>query len=214
VGARPPLRGVLQRIEPDTPRSIPSTLPPPPFASETHVEGLEWWLDSHVEFASGLLCLRQLLESVPEGTDAGRSVRSMSAVLETIRDALYELYCDAADERLDALLGPGREMDQVVRASYAWCAETLEAMNASAGVLREGTKVDREAISRVFRHVAARPLPSIQPLLAAIRTLQIDFSSPVEPLRLLERDIEVLHSSTAELSSYIDGWVIQSFTAH
>jgi hypothetical protein len=205
------VRGALQRIEPDTPRSIPSTLPPPPFASEAHVKGLEWWLDFHVEFASGLLCLGQVLDGVPEGTDADRSVRSMATVLECIRDALYELYCDAADPRLAEFLRRGRELDQLVRESYAWCAVTLEAMNASAGVLREGTKVDREAIARVFRDIAARSVPSIEPLLEAIRSLHLDFSSPVEPLRNLERDLEVLHSSTAELSALIDAWVIQSF---
>ena len=33
----------------------PSTLPPPPFARETSVVGLEWWLDAHMGLASGLL---------------------------------------------------------------------------------------------------------------------------------------------------------------
>jgi hypothetical protein len=206
VAPPPRVGGLIQRVESNAARTIPSTLPPPPFSVETNVQGLEWWLDSHVEFASGLLCLRQMLEGAPEGTNSDRSVRRMAAVLERVRDALYELYCDAPDARLAELLRPGRELEQYVRASYAWCAVTLDAMNASTDLLRERAGVDREAIARVFRQFAPGPMPAMEPVLAAIRSLNIDFSSPVEPLRNLETDLEVLYSSIVELNVLIDAW--------
>ncbi|MGA2448407.1 MAG: hypothetical protein ABTD50_07025 [Polyangiaceae bacterium] len=213
LGSPPRVRATIQRAEAGASRSIPSTLPPPLFVSEVHVQGLEWWLDSHVEFASELLCLRQMLDGAPESGEADRSVRRMATVLEQARDALYELYCDAPDPRLAELLRPARELEQHVRASYAWCSLTLDAISAYTDLMRERTEVHRDAIARVFQQLAPGPMPAMAPVLSAIRSLNINFCSPIEPLRNLERDLEVLYSSLVELSVLIDAWEAPSVSS-
>jgi len=214
AGLQPRVRRVIQRAEPNARRSSPSTLPPPPFASEVNVEGLEWWLDSHVEFASRLLCMGQAIESV--GAPADRMALSgATRVLEHVRDALYELYCDAADIRLADLLISGRELDLHVRATYDWCGAIVDGMNAFACRLREANESSEGCFPQAFRHAGTLPVPPMDPLLAAIRGLHLNFASPVEPLRNLERDIEQLHASVEELRPIVGAWANRpSVTSH
>ena len=80
----------------------PSTLPPAPFEHEADVSGHEWWLDAHMNAAANILCLEQLVDVVMDSADvlALERVRALIARLGDVRDALYELYCDAADPRM------------------------------------------------------------------------------------------------------------------
>ena len=58
-------------------------------------------------------------------SEQGRSGLGLAAQAEGVRDALYELYCDAADERLRAWTGPGAPFEAQVRGSYGWCASVV-----------------------------------------------------------------------------------------
>src|SRR5580692_1139179 len=100
----------------------PSTLPPPPFENEVAVRALEWWIDAHMALASELLWLQQLPDVPAEGDLHRQTISTLAARVEAVRDALYELYCDAADDRMAPLLGPEAALERYVRDCYAWCA--------------------------------------------------------------------------------------------
>lgn len=181
----------------------PSTLPPPPFPSETSVTGLEWWLDAHMGLASGLLWLGQLLETVPEGDSHADTVRRLGAHTDAVRDALYELYCDAADARLAPLLGRTGPLEQHVRGSYAWCVRAVGLLATVTNGLRAPTGPDWSIAKGEFRDLAGRFPGSPDMLRDLVRGLAIDFSSPTEPLRNLPQDIEQLGTSMQELQSML-----------
>jgi hypothetical protein len=180
----------------------PSTLPPPPFESEAEVPGLEWWLNAHMDLASELLWLEQLLDaSVPESGAHVEAVRGLAAKAEAVRDALYELYCDAADERVAPLVGAEALLESRVRVTYAWCRRIVATLAAiTSGVRSHGDiRPDWAVVKSGFRRAAELYTPASDALRQAVRDLPIDFTSPIEPLRNLPRDLEQLFASVDEL---------------
>jgi hypothetical protein len=181
----------------------PSTLPPPPFARETSVVGLEWWLDAHMGLASGLLWVGQLLDTVPEGDAHGETVRRLAAHTEAVRDALYELYCDAADDRAAPLVGRGTPLEQHVRGSYGWCVRVVGLLATVTNGLRAESRPDWIIAKGEFR-AATNHYPVVPAeLREAIRALPIDFTSPIEPLRNLPNDLDQLIAATQELQAML-----------
>ncbi len=195
-----PLRtGVLSGDD----RGPSSTLPPPPFGSEAEVPGLEWWLNAHMDLASELLWLEQLLEAMPEGGAHLGTMRRLVSHVEAVRDALYELYCDAADGRMGVLLGAGGVLETRVRLSYAWCRRVVGALASVASGLRSRGEAgpDWAATKSAFRDADRLYPPGADELRAGARSLAIDFGSPIEPLRNLPHDLEQLLASSEELRS-------------
>jgi hypothetical protein len=168
--------------------SAPSTLPPPPFEHEALVQGLEWWLDAHMGLASGLAWLDQLLDGGATGAMAA-TVRGLAAQAEAVRDALYELYCDAADDRLRDWTRPGAPFEAQVRGSYAWCASVVTLLGAITNGLRGDSGPDWSAARALFRDVEHKYTRSSPALKEAVAALSLDTASPVEPLRNLPRDL-------------------------
>jgi hypothetical protein len=178
----------------------PSTLPPPPFESEVEVPGLEWWLSAHLDIASELLWLDSLLDAVPEPDPHVDTVRGLAGQTAGVRDALYELYCDAADERLAPLTGEGGALEARVRVCYAWCMRVAGLLAGITSRLRApgGMEPDWAEAKAEFRHAEALDVArssELRGLRDAVRALPIDFSSPVEPLRNLPRDLEQLFAA-------------------
>jgi hypothetical protein len=168
--------------------SAPITLPPPPFEHETLVQGLEWWLDAHMGLASGLAWLDQLLDGGATGAFAA-TVRGLAAQAEGVRDALYELYCDAADERLRDWIAPGAPFEAQVRGSYAWCASVVTLLGAITNGLRSEGGPDWSAAKALFRDVERKYARPSQTLKEALNALQLDTNNPTEPLRNLPQDL-------------------------
>jgi hypothetical protein len=181
----------------------PSTLPPPPFARETAVVGLEWWLDAHMALASGLLWLGQLLETVPDGDAHAETVRRLAAHTETVRDALYELYCDAADGRVAPLLGRSTPLETLVRDSYGWCVRVVGLLATVTNGLRAESRPDWGIAKAEFRSSTQSYPSAPAELLAAVRALPIDFTSPIEPLRNLPQDLDRLVAASTELQAML-----------
>jgi hypothetical protein len=183
--------------------SGPSTLPPPPFWNETSVAGLEWWLDAHMGLASGLLWVGQLLDTVPEGEAHADTVRRLVAHCDAVRDALYELYCDAADGRIAPLLGRGAALEHYVRGSYAWCVRVVGLLATVTIGLRTEPGPDWAVVKAEFRASAAH-YPAVPPTLRdMLRALPIDFTSPTEPLRNLPIDLEHFVVAMVELQAML-----------
>jgi hypothetical protein len=166
----------------------PNTQPPPPFEHETLVQGLEWWLDAHMGLASGLAWLDQLLDGGTTGAFAA-TVRGLAAQAEGVRDALYELYCDAADERLAAWTAPGAPFEAQVRGSYTWCSSVVTLLGAITNGLRTEGGPDWSAAKALFRDVERKYARPSQALKEAMGALQLDTNNPTEPLRNLPQDL-------------------------
>jgi hypothetical protein len=182
----------------------PSTLPPPPFENEVAVRALEWWIEAHMTLASELLWLQQLLDGPSEGDLHRQTVSALAAQTEAVRDALYELYCDAADDRMAPLLGSEAALERYVRDCYAWCARVVGLLaSVMAGLRLEGGP-DWAGAKAEFR-LAAVQYVTLSPLdLAAARALRIDFGSPVEPLRNLPEDLDRLVDTVRELHATLE----------
>jgi hypothetical protein len=167
------------------------------------VVGLEWWLDAHMGLASGLLWVAQLLDTVPEGDAHADTVRRLAAHTEAVRDALYELYCDAADDRTAPLMGRGTPLEQHVRDSYGWCVRVVGLLATVTNGLRAESRPDWIIAKGEFRasttHYPAVPTE----LRDAVRALPIDYSSPIEPLRNLPQDLDKLIAATEELQAML-----------
>lgn len=176
----------------------PSTLPPPPFAHEVGVVGLEWWLEAHMGIVAEITWLEQLLEGGDAGAHAS-TLQLLSAHAEAVRDALYELYCDAADERLAPMLGSGALLEQHVRCCYAWCGRVVSMLGNLVHGLRSEAGPDWPLAKTGFRSAAVMYVGPSEALRAAVKALAIDTSSPTEPLRGLPADLEVLFEVTERL---------------
>lgn len=184
----------------------PSTLPPPPFESEEELKGLEWWLGAHMNLASSLLWLEQHHGEGAEPPSSHRTeghleaMRGMVAHAATVRDALYELYCDAADPRVEKLVSRGGPLEAYVRAAYPWCEGVVALLGRLSADLRAGALPDLTAAKATYQSLAAlypgslASVGSGDALVAAVKALGIDFTSPVEPLRGLLHDIQQLLS--------------------
>jgi hypothetical protein len=152
------------------------------------VQGLEWWLDAHMGLASGLAWLDQMLAEGLDGAFAA-TVRGLAAQAEGVRDALYELYCDAADERLRDWIEPGAPFEAQVRGSYAWCASVVTLLGAITNGLRSEGGPDWSAAKALFRDVEGQYGRPSQKLREAMGALQLDTNNPIEPLRNLPQDL-------------------------
>ena len=179
----------------------PPTLPPPPFSSEAQVAGLEWWLDAHMGLAAELLCVEQLLDGVASRPNGGHvdTVKRLVAHVEAVRDALYELYCDAADDRTASIVAKGAPLEQAVRASYSWCAAVVALLAELTGGLRSAGGPDWTAVKTSYRATDGRyPAPAAS-LREAVASLSLDYASPIEPLRHLPPHVDELFGATATL---------------
>jgi hypothetical protein len=152
--------------------------------------------------ASELLWLEQLLEGVAEGGAHLGTMRRLVSHVEAVRDALYELYCDAADERTAPLLAGEGALGSFVRHSYAWCKSVVTVLAAITYDLRARGEagLDWPAAKAGFREAEAL-LPAPAGLRDAVRALPIDFTSPIEPLRNLPHDLEQLFAAIEALHS-------------
>jgi hypothetical protein len=179
----------------------PSTLPPPPFETEAEVAGLEWWIQAHMALASDLLCLEQFLDAAPEARSThAEAVRQLSGPCDAVRDALYELYCDAAHPRTADLEGFLPALKPHVYESYSWCAAVVGLLTQIAAQLRTEAGLDWDAAKAGYSALAEklpRSLDGVRSGLAALPS--IDFASPVEPLRNLPENLVHLAHSIAAL---------------
>ena len=73
------------------------------------------WLEPMLETGEGDAALATHLSTL----------RLLAEYAESVRDALYELYCDAADPRLSPLLGPDAPLEHHVRCCYGWCGRVV-----------------------------------------------------------------------------------------
>ncbi|MGO9838863.1 MAG: hypothetical protein ACLP1X_32180 [Polyangiaceae bacterium] len=209
---RPPsqgrLKAFIQRTDEGGPGAQgPSTLPPPPFESETAMEGLGTWLDTHMSLASQLLWVEQQVESGEGPPSSGQreghlpTIRAFVVGAAAVRDALYELYCDAADPRLATLVQAGAPLETHVRKAYAWCSLVVALLARVTTDLRTPSGPDWNLVKTDFR-AAERQYPGTgDEVRAAVDALAIDFKSPVEPLRCLPRDLDALLRASAELEA-------------
>jgi hypothetical protein len=175
----------------------PSTLPPPPFDNEVDVPGHEAWFESHMDVASSLLCLEQLVDHVPE--ESAEKIRGFMRDLEAVRDALYEMYCDAADERLKPLAAQGAPLDVFVTKLYAACKSVLECLVLLATSLKRGEAPPDDVIRSLAAASNLFVFPGASELLRMVKELEIDVTSPVEPLRNLHKDLDEMFSSATWL---------------
>ena len=158
-----------------------STLPPPPFENETDVAGLEWWLEAHMSLAGGQLCVEQAMMA---DDSAGRAV---AARLEELRDALYEMYCDAADPRMREVASVDGALGRYVRALYVATEEVVSFMLDAERVPGRAAELGKSIAS----------LPALDA--EWLTGLGIDANNPLEPLRHVARDTAALTSSVSQL---------------
>jgi hypothetical protein len=183
----------------------PSTLPPAPFEHEADVSGHEWWLDAHMNAAANILCLEQLVDVVMDSADvlALERVRALIAKLGDVRDALYELYCDAADPRMRGSSTPDGPLTKYITELYAFSdlvndrlATITTAMRTDsadwkllAPTLDMGAPLFAEDVRRSVRD--------------SVHGLGVDFSNHVEPLRNLPKDVEEMFLAAISLRTEI-----------
>jgi hypothetical protein len=136
---------------------------------------------------------------MPEGSAHTETVRRLAEHVESVRDALYELYCDAADERMARLVGAQGALEGQVRASYAWCNRVVGLLAMVVNALRTAEGPDWAVVKTEFRRAAAVYPGERSRLREEVRALHVDFTSPIEPLRNLPQDLEQLLGSTEEL---------------
>jgi hypothetical protein len=179
-----------------------STLTPPPsFESEAQVESLEWWLDAHMKLASNMLCLEQLVDGIrvtPMVAKHVEMVRGFIADIEAVRDALYEVYCDAADARMAPVVSGIGPVPNYIRAIYSWCDANTEMLM----LLTSGLRVQRPdwaAVRQTYRGAAQLFLAAPRALRGSVLALPIDTKSPVEPLRHALAHVDALALTIARL---------------
>src|SRR5262249_4569194 len=131
------------------------------------------------------------------------TVRGLMIQTEAVRDALYELYCDAADDRMAALVAPDTTLETHVRKGYAWCTRVVGLLASITTGLRapHPAGLDWGAAKAGFRQASALYGEPPGGLREALRALPIDFTSPIEPLRNLSRDAEQLFSAMGDLQA-------------
>jgi hypothetical protein len=186
--------------QPDEGALPPSTLPPPPFGHEGDVPALEWWLDAHMGLASEVTWIEQLRET-GHGEAHADTVRHLVSQVEAVRDALYELYCDAADKRLAPLVPAGAALELHVRATYRWCSRVVTLLATILNGLRSEAGADWTAIKVGFRDAAGRYVGPSDALREAAQGLALDTGNPTEPLRNFPQDLEELFKATEALQA-------------
>ena len=181
------------RTEDSRPGSTaPSTLSPPPFETETEVVRLAWWLDAHMALASELLWLRQQQDARSDSSMAA-VVRGFAEQAEAVRDALYELYCDAADPRVIACMDREPALGRYVRETYAWCTGVASELATATTALRASRFGDAATLTDRLRAACEAYVGApVQLFRDGIRAMPVDFRSPVEPLRNLPGNLDQL----------------------
>jgi hypothetical protein len=173
----------------------PSTLPPPPFQNEAEVAGVEWWLDAHMSLVSSLSLLEQLLEGAKAEVAGGRGLAND---LSELRDALYELYCDAADERMRSVTTESSPFTRYVRQLYASCEAVVGAFIMVAAAARAGKTVEWAPLEEHAHHLA--DAGAVDAIRAVLSPLSIDARNPVEPLRNLPKDLASTYAAARTLA--------------
>jgi hypothetical protein len=160
-----------------------------------------------MSLASQLLWLDQQLDAGDGPPSSAKReghlppIRGFVAAASAVRDALYELYCDAADPRLGGLVQAGAPLEVHVRKAYTWCALVVALLARVTTELRTETGPAWNLARTDFR-AAERQYPgSGDEVRAAVAALPIDFKSPVEPLRCLPNDLDALVHATAQLQA-------------
>ena len=153
--------------------------------------------------ASGLAWLEQLLDTAPEGDAHAETVRTLAAHAEAVRDALYELYCDAADDRrLAPLVAPGTLLERQVAGSY-WLVRPRGGTprHGDQRVARAAAGPDWAAAKAEFRSRRSTTRSRSRRCGRSSWRLDVDFTSPIEPLRNLPAHLDELFAATEELQS-------------
>ncbi len=148
------------------PAKVASTIPPAPMARHADLEAVEWWLDAHMALASNLLCLEQTAEEP-----------SHVPVLGDLRDALYELYCDASEPRMR----PALEMDQPLPAYIKAVYELADSIL---------TGHPRADASRSFALFDAATGGLGERAASVLQAIPMEADNPVEPLRFAIHHLE------------------------
>jgi hypothetical protein len=151
--------------------------------------------------AADLHCLAQVLDSVPEvRLTHADAVRQLSVHCDSMRDALYELYCDAAHPHAAYVVGFLGALEPSVRESYAWCSSVVALLTQIANELRDESGPEWSAAKASYKSVAERrPRTSPEGARSLVCKLGINFESPVEPLRNLPVNLDHLADATAGL---------------
>jgi hypothetical protein len=158
-----------------------------------------------MNLASSLLWLEQHHGEGAEPPSSHRTdghldaLRGMVTQAAAVRDALYELYCDAADSRVEKLTTRGGVLEVYVRASYQWSDGIVALLGRLSADLRAGTVPDWSEARATVRGLAGLYPGSGDDVKTAVKTLGIDFASPVEPLRGLSHDIDQLLTGMDDL---------------
>jgi hypothetical protein len=187
--------------------SPPSSIPPAPLPSASSLAGLEWWIDAHMTVASNLLCLEQMLDKCETagGSNSDPHVvfvaRSL-APLTDLRDALYELYCDASDVRMRPLTTLGGPIAMYVCALYAACDEILEALMGLVSETLRGKPRVADAVAEAEERCKAFASASSELSEGASRALAriaVDLTNPVDPLRSAAQNLQNAIEAAARL---------------
>ena len=183
----------------------PSTLPPAPFEHEADVSGHEWWLDAHMNAAANILCLEQLVDVVMDSADvlALERVRALIARLGDVRDALYELYCDAADPRMRGSSTPDGPLTKYITGVYAFS----DHVNDRVATITTAMRTDSADWTLLAPTIDASAPLFEEDLRRSVRDsvhgLGVDFSNHVEPLRNLPKDVEEMFLAAISLRAEI-----------
>ena len=141
---------------------------------------------------------------MPEGDAHADTVRHLAAHTEAVRDALYELYCDAADDRLAPLVGPGTALERHVRDSYGWCVRVVGLLATVTNGLRAR---GRARLGGRQGGVPRRPTqfyPIAPPALReVVRRSPSTSRAPSSRCATSRSDLDELFASTAELQSML-----------
>jgi hypothetical protein len=158
-----------------------------------------------MNLASSLLWLEQQYGDHAEPPSSHRTEvhsEAMRALVEkaaAVRDALYELYCDAADGRLAPMVSTGGVLETHVRAAYKWCEQTVGLVTGIGSSLREADGPDWTAAKNAYRQTVAIYPGSGWAARKAAESLGVDFSSPIEPLRGFPQHLDQLLAAIDEL---------------
>lgn len=187
----------------------PSTLPPAPFEREADVSGHEWWLEAHMNAAANVLCLEQHVDTVMDSADVMDidRVRALIARLGDVRDALYEVYCDAADPRMHGKSTPDGPLTSYITRLYSWC-ETVGDRLATVTTGMRGSAADWSALASVVGEGALFAEETRRQVRDSVHALDVDFASPFEPLRNLPRDVEQMFLSAVALRDELAARVV------
>jgi hypothetical protein len=185
----------------------PSSIPPAPHPRASELVGLDWWLDAHMNLASNVLCLEQSVET--SGARSMLDVGRFLGPLGDLRDALYELYCDASDRRMRPLVETQGPLGAYVCALYAACDGILDGLMAVASEIHRGSPDLSDAMAdvlaqcKVFATTSSALLGQASEALAGV---PVDATNPVDPLRGACQDLrDTIRAAEALVDASLHG---------